>query len=488
MTVDKRSSSVVGLALLIGGVLRCWNIDQSFWWDEIWSTMTFVKAQFLWDVVNSLGYYFNNHLLYSLLARAFIAVLGESESVARLPAVIMGLLAIVALFQFGKAFLGVSVGCLASLLLAVSAFHIDHSSEARGYSGLVLFSILSSYYFIKGLQADGYTSWMAYVLFTVLGFYSHVFMIAVSISQFISVLICAGGGKWVLSNSAMSQRALRHFLCALLCAGITTLLIYSPVLPAFFRNLGRMQVVTVSRVPFAASLVQSLLPGCNSTAGGITYGILFVAGLIGMLKKDSMLCVYVLVLSVFPLFMYLMINPMFVFERYFIFTLPAVLLMISQGIVGLTGKVPGVYRQGVVIGVMSLILFLQAPAIGTTINRDRQNYREAMRYVEGALGDETDDLVFALGYAGEHFQYYASDCTIVMPETLEELSSLMEGNGRFWCLITAWLPDIRPPYEDKALYAETPQQTNLYNYVKKHFELRKTFSSRYPVEVYFLER
>ena len=53
---------------------------------------------------------------------------------------------------------------------------------------------------------------------------------------------------------------------------------------------------------------------------------------------------------------------------------------------------------------------------------------------------------------------------------------------------TAWLPDIRPSYEDKTLYAETPQQTNLYNYVKKHFVLRKTFFSRYPVEVYFLER
>ena len=488
MAVDKRSTSVVGLALLIGGVLRCWNIDQSFWWDEIWSTMSFVKAQSLWDVVSSIGYYFNNHILYSLLARAFIAVLGESESVARLPAVIMGLLAIVVLFQFGKAFLGVSTGCLASLLLAVSAFHIDHSSEARGYSGLLLFSILSSYYFIKGLKADGYRSWIAYVFFTVLGFYSHIFMIAVSVSQFFAVLIFAGVGKWLSPNSAMGQRALRHFLLALLCAGITTLLIYSPVLPAFFRNLGRMQVVTVSRIPFAVTLVQSLLPGCNSTVGGIAYGILFVAGLVGMLKKDSILCVYVLILSVFPLCLYLLINPMFVFERYFIFTLPGVLLMVSQGIVGLTEKVPGVYKQGAVIGVMTLILFLHVPAIGTTVNQDRQNYREAMSYVEGAVGDETETLVFALGYAAEHFRYYASDCTVVMPETLEELTLLMEGKGRFRCLITAWLPDIRPPYEDKKLYAETPQQTNLYNYVKNHFELRKTFSSTYPVEVYFLER
>lgn len=488
MVADKRSTIVVGLAVLIGGVLRCWNSDQSFWWDEIWSTMTYVKAQSLWDVVSSLGYYFNNHILYSLLARAFIAVLGESELVARLPAVLMGLLAIVVVFHCGKAFLGVSAGCLAALLLAFSAFHIDHSSEARGYSGLVLFSLLSSYYFIKGLKENRYTSWLAYVLFTVLGFYAHIFMVAVSVSQFVSALIFAGGRKWASGTIEITQRALRSFFLALLCAGITTLLIYSPVLPAFFKNLGRMQVVTVSRVPFAVSLVQSLLPGCNSSAGGIVYGILIVAGLFGILKKNSALFIYVLVLCVFPLFLYLVINPMFVFERYFIFTLPALLLIVSQGIVGLTTKLQGMYKNGAIIVVLALIVYLQVPAIATTLNRDRQNYREGISYVEGEMSDEGGDLIVAIGYAGEHFEYYASDSTIVMPETLDELSSLMQGKERVWCLITAWLPDIRPSYEDRALYAETPEQTNIYNYVKKHFVLRKTFFSTYPVEVYLFER
>jgi uncharacterized membrane protein len=488
MLAGKRSTIFVGLVLLIGGVLRCWNSDQSFWWDEIWSTMTYVKAQSLWNVVSSLGYYFNNHILYSLLARAFISVLGESEFVARLPAVLMGLFAIVVLFQFGKAFLGVSAGCLASLLLALSAFHIDHSSEARGYSGLVLFSILSSYYFIKGLKENRGTSWMAYVLFTVLGFYSHIFMFAVSASQFFSSLIFACGRKWASGTIDITQRALRNFFLALLCAGITTLLIYSPVLPAFFRNLGRMQAVTVSRVPFVVSLVQSLLPGCNSSAGGMLYGILFVAGLCGIFKKDVTLFLYFLVLCMLPLSLYLVINPMFVFERYFIFTLPAVLLIVSQGMVGLTARLRGIYKNGAIMALLALLVFLHVPAIGTTVNQDRQNYREAIRYVEGEMSNETEELIFSIGYAGEHFRYYASDTTIVTPETLDALAPLMQGKDRLWCLITAWLPDIRPPYEDRALYAETPEQTNIYNYVKKHFVLRKTFFSTYPVEVYVLER
>ena len=128
------------------------------------------------------------------------------------------------------------------------------------------------------------------------------------------------------------------------------------------------------------------------------------------------------------------------------------------------------------MAVLALLVFLQVPAIGTAVNQDRQNYREAIRYVEGEMGDATEELVFSIGYAGEHFRYYASDATtVVLPETFDELSSLMQGKDRLWCLITAWLPAIRPPYEDRALYAETPEQTDLYNYVKEHFVLRKTF-------------
>ena len=68
----------------------------------------------------------------------------------------------------------------------------------------------------------------------------------------------------------------------------------------------------------------------------------------------------------------------------------------------------------------------------------------------------TRNLIFSIGYAGEHFRYYASGTTIQTPQTVDELSSLMQGKKEVWCLITAWLPDIRPPYEDgDSLYRTT---------------------------------
>jgi len=62
------------------------------------------------------------------------------------------------------------------------------------------------------------------------------------------------------------------------------------------------------------------------------------------------------------------------------------------------------------------------------------------------------------------------------------------GKKRIWCLITAWLPALCPPYEDQALYAERPGQYEIYNYVKNGFHLQKYYPSKYPVFIYYLEQ
>jgi 4-amino-4-deoxy-L-arabinose transferase-like glycosyltransferase len=478
----------LAVALLAGCILRSWNITQSFWWDEIWSTLPYAKAHSVWHIFTDLGYYFNNHLLNSLLVRASIKLFGESEFVARLPSLIMGLLAIPALFQFGKRSSGTLCAVIAALLLAFSPFHIDHSTEARGYSGLALFAVLSSHCFLKGLQSDGAGSWLLYACFTVLGFCSHVFMTAVSVAQFVSALMLMLMAKWFPGRSRTSPRALYRAMVSLFCAGVLTVLIYSPILPAFVENLGKVRLVHVDRLPFLKSLLGLFLfPGVKSVAGSIAYGVLFFLGMFTTFRKDPVLCLYLAVLFVLPLALYLLLNPMFMFERYFIFVLPFALLAVSQGVASLAGWFRPRFSSAVAMALIALIAYFQYPAIAAVLTQHRQDYREAVRSVEEEVRGRTGDLVFSLGYAGAHFRYYAREVTIHTPETIEELSALMEGKQRAWCLITAWLPDMRPPHEDDALYAERPGQAEIYGYVKAHFVLKKHFASKYGVDVYYRE-
>ena len=277
-----RSIALVACILLLAGILRCWNLNQSFWWDEIWSTMPYATSSSLWQTVSSLGYYFNNHLLYSLLARFSIKLLGENEIAARLPAVIMGLAAVAALFVTGKKFLGIGSAILGALLLAVSAFHIDHTSEARGYSGLALFSLLSSYYFLNGLRTNSLAPWLLFVLFTILGVYTHPFMLAVCFAQFLCAVLFFAAGKSGARRIAVPFPVLRSVVLSLLSAAIVTLALYAPVLADYVHNLGKVRIVTVTRWPFIISLFSSWCPGIERPLGSIVYGALFCGGIVVM--------------------------------------------------------------------------------------------------------------------------------------------------------------------------------------------------------------
>jgi hypothetical protein len=483
-----RSIVFIACILLFAGTLRCWNIRQSFWWDEIWSTMPYATAPSLWNTISSVGYYFNNHLFYSLLARFSITLLGENEIAARLPAVIMGLAGIAAVFFIGKRFLGIGSGILGALLLTISAFHIDHSSEARGYAGLALFSLLSSYYFLGGLRSNRLTAWLLFAVFTIAGFYTHPFMLAVCVAQCFCAALFFAAGKIGLQRIAVPFAVLRNAAFSLLAAAGIILILYAPVISIFMQNLKKVRVVSVTRWPFLISLFSSWCPGIESPAGMLVYGALFCWGIMASWRNDPRIAVYSVVLSVVPLVLYLLLNPMFVFERYFIFALPFILLIIGSAVAALAERFGGIYRIGAVSLCLFVLFYLQWPSLHMILAQDRQSYRDAVQFVENNIPDANTDLVFSIGYAGEHFQYYARTSPVFFPESLADLNKLSAGKKRIWCLITAWLPAIRPAHEDRALYAERTGQTEIYNYVKTHFKRATVFPSRYPVEVYCREQ
>ncbi|MCK7467608.1 MAG: hypothetical protein MZU91_05425 [Desulfosudis oleivorans] len=131
-----------------------------------------------------------------------------------------------------------------------------------------------------------------------------------------------------------------------------------------------------------------------------------------------------------------------------------------------------------------LLVYFNAPSVKQIVTVDRQCYREAVRYVEQELrGAKTASAIIAIGYAGEHFQYYTS-APILIPQTLEQFHELLERNTTVWCLITAWLPSLRPPHEDRMLYAESPEHEKIYDAVLSRFMLKKEFPAKFPTRIY----
>jgi mannosyltransferase len=165
---------------------------ESFWSDEILSVQ---RASAGW-------FEGGTHMVaYHTMLRVWL-ILGDSELTIRLLSVIFAVATIPVIYLMGARLFSISTGVLASLLIAVNAYHIQYSQEARAYSLLVLMASLSSYFFVLILEKPSRLIWAGYVITSALMVYSHVFGGIILLAQFGSLLFLHWRRipwKWMLS-------------------------------------------------------------------------------------------------------------------------------------------------------------------------------------------------------------------------------------------------------------------------------------------------
>jgi hypothetical protein len=166
------------VAVLVATALRVPGLFTNFWCDEIWSWWLAGHIHSAAGVVLSeTAHIDNNHPLATL----FLYLMGQNQPVwvYRLPALVAGvgcvLIATRMMLRQGKA-----EAIIAALLFTFSYPLIFYSSEARGYSFVVLFSLLSFDFLQKSLRTPSQKAYISELLFgvcCVLGFLSHLMFI-----------------------------------------------------------------------------------------------------------------------------------------------------------------------------------------------------------------------------------------------------------------------------------------------------------------------
>jgi 4-amino-4-deoxy-L-arabinose transferase-like glycosyltransferase len=138
--------------LLLAAGLRFYHLTfQSLWLDELmtwWRSSTPDLPTVLHSVESDVwppG--------YSLFIYALIRALGASDFILRYPAALAGVLAVASIYTLGRRLGSHLAGVFAALLLGILEVSIYYSQEARPYSGLILFSILSTYFWLRWLDA-----------------------------------------------------------------------------------------------------------------------------------------------------------------------------------------------------------------------------------------------------------------------------------------------------------------------------------------------
>src|ERR1700733_3288624 len=146
------STSALDLSLLavitgVAAALRFHSLaTKSFWFDE---GVSVAIARLDWyNFARILWRREANMSLYYLLFRGWLHF-GRSEFFVRSLSVCFAVASIPVIYLLGRRLFDARVGLLAAALLAVNAYHVQYSQDARSYSLMVFLCSLSSLYFLK---------------------------------------------------------------------------------------------------------------------------------------------------------------------------------------------------------------------------------------------------------------------------------------------------------------------------------------------------
>ncbi len=186
----QRTSSPLELSLLavivcVAAVLRFHSLAaKSFWFDE---GVSVAIARLDWcNFARILWRREANMSLYYLLLRGWLHF-GGSEFFVRSLSVLFAIASVPVIYRLGCRLVDSRVGLIAAALLAVNAYHVQYSQDARSYSVMVLLCLLSSFYFLKRLSEPTGRNRAVYVLSGALAVYAQFFSVLLVIAQLVSL-------------------------------------------------------------------------------------------------------------------------------------------------------------------------------------------------------------------------------------------------------------------------------------------------------------
>jgi len=420
--VPPRASMVAlaGLTLLAVALRLPWLQSDSLWFDEA-ATWWIVDQPFgaMWAAALRDNY----PPLYPLIAWAAVQLFGTAEWVLRLPAAIFGVALVPMVYLLGTRCAGRTAGLLAALLIALSAFHVWYSLEARMYSLLALASCAYAWGALRDLQQPGRQSAVLLVVIGLALLLSHPY----------------GALNWfAVSAVTLWQTKQRGRLLRLLIVMLAVFLPFAVALLAHAVEITAMGFGLPDPTP--AFLLQQLL----ALTSGLLPGLV-VCAIAALLPSRTaapssalpMLLALTLVPGILGYLASLATRPILI-DRYLIGTLPALIVLATIG-----GTRWPIGRRGT-FAVAAVVTLAGGFSLVLAAPQHRPDWRAAAALVATRL-QPGDCVAVHPAYDTYTWRYYMRD-----PACLEDEHSLPAALDRplpshlFFAVDTDWLERAAP--------------------------------------------
>jgi mannosyltransferase len=393
-----RLTPVVALLIVIGVglVLRLRDVGvRSLWVDELFSVG--LAAQSPSTILTVLYGEEANMALYYALMFVWVRIFGadSNETVMRLPSVLFGVAGLWALYRLGARLDRPLTGLVAAVLMAVNAYHIEMSQEARAYTMWAMLVTLSWDALIDALDSGRRGAWLRSVAGAPAAFYSRFCTLFVTAARVLVVAMRARVSEWRVLVA-----------CGVLVAALCT-----PFLPFFVVNSDGSQILHVR--PSGPGQVYDLfkLFAGASTPLIVAYSLLGLIGCavavwrtIGARDRSgvgrALAPLLWLLVPVLTIFLLSYVKPMFK-ERYLFAAMPAFPLLAAIGLMSLR---PVLARPLLVVGLAALAM---VPLLSGLEIRQSENWRGATAYLDESI-QPGDGAIFISKRGQLGYEYYGN--------------------------------------------------------------------------------
>jgi hypothetical protein len=440
----KRSPNPVFPSLILAGILltafllRLYHLHVGIWFDEIVTYVSYVNRPF-GEILTTYDNQ-NNHILYTLLARLSFLIFGESVWSLRFPAVLFGVGSIWAVYLFARHAGTWKEGLFAAAFLAFSYHHIWFSQNARGYTGLLFWSILSSWLLVRALSEAKPGLWLMYGIAAALGMLTHVTM---------AFVVVAHGVVYLMSvcDSDREHRREKWLggLIGFAVAGLLTFQLYALVLPQLLNWQGGGVSSWQGKVdvtPWKSPLwILKEIRSANFGPGGdlliFLAAVVFGAGIFDLARKKSPIVV-LLGVSVVAGLAVIAGAGSTLLPRFFFYAMGFAALVVVRGLMLSGNLLSGALRLDPVKAPLAGAALCLAAIGGSGISvarayQPKQDYGAALEFVQTER--RPGDAVLTVGLTVFPYErFYKADWGKVT--TLEELNRARSRATRTWLVYT----------------------------------------------------
>ena len=426
---EKRVVFGLSLAIAIGALLRFIGLNRGLWWDEIYFLVVSVRKP-LGEIVTVFPGD-NQHPLYSILARFATLAFGEHAWSIRLPAAIFGIATIWAIYLLATLVTSKVEGLLAAAFLSVSYHHVWFSQNARGYTALAFWAVMTTYFLLRGLRTEKRGPWIAYGVLAALGLYTHLtmaFLVAAhaAILAAIAFTDVSGVGKWQKWKNPVLGFAV---------AAILTLLFYGPILTQV-QNFFLHKPSSMRAVSTPSWALREMLRVLGLGLG--TWVMLVVAGLLGLAGAISYFRQEKLIFAVFALPVVFTAGGAFLargtmYPRFYFFLIGFGVIILIRGVFEIPKWFPAGARQTLTLLLSVLLLSGSSYSLVRNFRYPKQDFDGAIQFVRQVSQPE-DNIATAGASTYPADKYYGLPWTAI--GSLPELRELCNRGERVWLVYT----------------------------------------------------